>query len=202
MQAYINYKSYYDLKANASKLKGADYVYILQPKADRQESKLPLTEFRWIGPYNIEKSLPNLNYLVRKIGTNKTQVLHRMQMRQFTPRQTLADIRITRQEWKPDSNVSLKQVDLYASAWECEYEQPIFDAGNNNATPPISSETPVQSDLSTEEIKNTPGTAQNCSPENFPQTEESCVVTDAYPHMEPDVETSSEQLKNNPTNPS
>ena len=85
MQAYIKYKAYYDKKANASKLKEADYVYILQPKADHQGSKIPFTEFRRIGPYIIEKVLPNNNYLVRKIGTNKTQVLHWMRMRQFTP---------------------------------------------------------------------------------------------------------------------
>ena len=76
MQAYIKYKAYYDKKANASKLKEADYVYILQPKADHQGSKVPFTEFRWVGPYIIEKVLPINNYLVRKIGTNKTQVLH------------------------------------------------------------------------------------------------------------------------------
>ena len=45
MQAYIKYKAYYDKKANASKLKEADYVYILQPKADHQGSKIPFTEF-------------------------------------------------------------------------------------------------------------------------------------------------------------
>ena len=87
MQAYIKYKAYYDKKADASKLKEADYVYILQPKADHQGSKIPFTEFRWMGPYIVEKVLPNNNYLLRKIGTDKTQVLHRMRMRQFTPRQ-------------------------------------------------------------------------------------------------------------------
>ena len=46
MQAYIKYKAYYDKKANASKLKEADYVYVLQPKADHQGSKVPFTEFR------------------------------------------------------------------------------------------------------------------------------------------------------------
>ena len=54
MQAYIKYKSYYDKKANASKLKEADYVYVLPPKADHQGSKSPCTEFRWIGPYIFE----------------------------------------------------------------------------------------------------------------------------------------------------
>ena len=67
------------------KLKEADYVYILQPKVDHQGSKIPFTEFRCIGPYIIEKVLPNNNYLVRKIGTNKTQVLHQMRIRQFAP---------------------------------------------------------------------------------------------------------------------
>ena len=46
MQAYFKYKAYFDKKANASNLKEADYVYILQPKADHQGCKNPFTEFR------------------------------------------------------------------------------------------------------------------------------------------------------------
>ena len=59
MQAYIKYRAYYDKKANALKLKEADYVLILQPKADHQGSKIPFTEFRWMRPYIVEKVLPN-----------------------------------------------------------------------------------------------------------------------------------------------
>ena len=126
----------YDKKGNASKLNEADYVYVLQLKADHQGSKLPFTEFRWIGPYVNEKVLPNNNYQVRKIGTNKTQVLHRMRLRRFTPRETPADKRVKPQEYKPDPEVSLNHDDLYARAWEIDYEQPIFDAENKNAAPP------------------------------------------------------------------
>ena len=108
MQAYTKYKAYSEKKANASRLKEADYVYVSQAKADHQWIKIPFTEFRWIGPYIIEKVLPNNKYLVRNIGTNKTQVLHRIRMRQFTPPQPTADIRVTPQEYKPDPNVSLK----------------------------------------------------------------------------------------------
>ena len=43
MQAHIKHKAYYDKKAKASKLKEADYVYLLQPKADHQGSKIPFT---------------------------------------------------------------------------------------------------------------------------------------------------------------
>ena len=118
MQTHIKCKAYYDKKANASKLKEADYVYVLKPKADHRGSKVPFTDFLWIGPYIIEKVLPNNNYLVRKVGTTKTQVLHCMRMRQFTPSQPPADIRITPQNLKLDPDVSLKHDLLYARAWE------------------------------------------------------------------------------------
>ena len=201
MQAYIKYKAYYDKKANASKLKDADYVYILRPKADHQGSKIPFTGFRWIGPYIIEKVLPNNNYLVRKIGTNKTQVLHRMRMRQFTPRQPPADITVKPQEYKSDPEVSLNHDDLYARAWECDYEQPTFDAENENSARPNPREFPVRTDFSTEEMRNTPGNPHVCSPEIFPNTDELEDVTDTCPHMEPGVETSSEQPQKSQPNP-
>ena len=140
MQAYIKNKACLDKKANPSTLKEADYVYVLQPKADHQGSIFPFTEFGWIGPYIIEKVLPNNNYLVHKIGTNETQVLHRMRMRQFTPRQPPAGIEIKPQEFKHSPEVSLKHDDLYARAWEYDYGQPIFDAENKNQTPPNSQE--------------------------------------------------------------
>ena len=80
--------------------------------------------------------MPNKDYLVRKIGTNKTQVLHRMRMRQFTPCQPPADIPVKPQEYKSDPEVSLNHDDFFAKAWEYDYEQPIFDAENNNTASP------------------------------------------------------------------
>ena len=128
MQAYIKYKAYYVKKNNASKFKQNNYEYILQPEADHQGSKVPFTEIRWIGPYVIEKVLPNKNYLLSKIGTNKTQLLHRMSLRQFTARQPLPDISITPFKWQPDREIVIKHDDLYARPLECEYDEPIFDS--------------------------------------------------------------------------
>ena len=71
---------------------------MLQPKANHQGIEIPFTDFRWIGPYIIEKVLPNTNYLVRKIANNTKQILHRMKLRQFTPRQPIPDIPITPHE--------------------------------------------------------------------------------------------------------
>ena len=129
MQAYIKYTAHIDKKANASKLKEQQHVYVLQPRADSQGSKFPFTEFQWIGPYIVERALPNNIYLVRELGTNEPQVLHRTRLRRLTPRQAILDVKPTSREWKPDPGVTIKHGDLYARAWESEYETPIFDNG-------------------------------------------------------------------------
>ena len=122
-------------------------------------------------------------------------------MRQFTPRQPPADITVKRQEYKSDPEVSLHHDDIYARAWEYDYDQPIFDTENDNAVPPNSQEILVQSDFSTEELRNTPGNPHVCSPEIFTDTGEVSDVTETCPHMEPDVDSSSEQPENSPTHP-
>ena len=122
-------------------------------------------------------------------------------MRQFTPHQPPADITVKPQEHKSDPEVSLHHDDLYARAWEYDFEQPLYEAKNDKAAPPNLPEFPLQSDYSTEEMRNTPGNPHVCSPEFFPNTDELGDVTDTWPHMEPDVETSSEQPQNSPTNP-
>ena len=66
MQSYLKYKEYYDRKSKATLLKQNDDCFILQPIADHQGSKIPFREYRWTGPYIVEKVLPNENYIVRK----------------------------------------------------------------------------------------------------------------------------------------
>ena len=170
MQAYIKYKAYYDKKANASKLKESDYVYLLQPKADHQGSKIPFTDFLWIGPYIIGKLLPNNNYLKRKIGTNKTEILHRMRLRQFIPRQLIPDTPVTPREWQPDPGVILKHDDCYARAWECEYDKPILDSDRDNMVIPNSREATVRSEQADDETRSTAGIIQKDSSEILAHT--------------------------------
>ena len=119
-------------------------------------------------------------------------MLHRLQLRQLTPRQTLLDVQMTPQEWKPDPEVSIKHDDLYARAWECDYERPIFDAEYDNAEPLNSSETAVRSDLPTGETWSTRGTSRERSPELFAQTDDFCDATDTFSHIEPDAQTKSD----------
>ena len=128
MQAYIKHKAYYDKKTNASKLKKQQKVYyVLQPEADHQRSKNLVTDFRCIGPYVVENASSNNVYSVRKVGSNRTQVLHHMKLRPLTPRQPIPDVQTTWQDWKFNTGAIIKHPDLYAKASESEYERLIFD---------------------------------------------------------------------------
>ena len=122
-------------------------------------------------------------------------------MLQFTPRQPPADITVKTQEYISNPEVSLHHDDLYAREWEYHFEKPFFDAENDKAVPPNLPEIPLQPDYSTEKMGNTPGNPHVCSPEFFTDTGEVSDVTDTCPHIEPDVESSSEQPQNSPTNP-
>ena len=101
--------------------------------------------------------LPNINFLVRKAGTKKTQILHGMRLRQFTPRQPTPDLLVTPREWQPGPEVVITHDDLYARAWECEYDEPIFDSVYNNLATPSPPEITIRSEQAADEIRNTPG---------------------------------------------
>ena len=127
--------------------------------------------------------LPNNNYLVRKLGTYKTQVLHRMR-----PRQPIPDVQTTSHEWKLDPEVIKKHDDLYARAWESEYVTPSFDNGHNEPDRDNSPEVTVRHNLPNDELCTVPGTIQEDSPEILPHTDEIGDGTDTDHYMEPDAE--------------
>ena len=121
MQSYLKYKDYYDRKAKAAPLEQGDFCFILQPLADHQCSKIPFREFRWIGQYVIEKVLPNENYIVRKLNSNKTQILHRIRLRKYTPNTTLQDTR-PEGNLQADDEIIIPQDDLYIISWESNFD--------------------------------------------------------------------------------
>ena len=79
----MKYKDYYDRKAKADPLEEKDYCFILQPTAYRQASKIPFRDLRWIGAYVIQQVLSKDNYIVRRLKTNKTQILQWFRKKKF-----------------------------------------------------------------------------------------------------------------------
>ena len=129
MQSYIKYKEYYDRKAKAAPLKENDYCFVLQPKADHQGSKIPFRDYRWVGPFVVQKVLPNENYIVRRINTNKTQILHRIRLKRFIPNQPLED-NFREQRLQQDEEIVIPQDDLYVITWETDFGEQLVTRGN------------------------------------------------------------------------
>ena len=113
------YKRYYDKKAKASPSKKKHYCFIHQPKADQQEPKVPFRDFRWIGPYLVEKVLPNNNYIVRKLSANKTQIVHRISLPKYNPETPPEDI-YQEAQWQIDDKIAIPQDNLYTLAMEAD----------------------------------------------------------------------------------
>ena len=133
MQSYLKYKEYYDRKAKAAPLSEQDFCFILQPKADNQGSKIPFREYRWIGPYRIEKALPNDNYIVRRLNTNKTQILHRIRLKKFVPNTPLED-KYAKEKLQPDDEIIIPQDDLYTISWEADFDYHVFEPRRDDKT--------------------------------------------------------------------
>ena len=130
MQSYIKYKEYYDRKAKAAPLKENEYCFVLQPKADNQGSKIPLRDYRWVGPFVVQKVLPNENYIVRRINTNKTQILHRIRLKKFVPNQPLED-NFREQQLQPGEEIVIPQDDLYVITWETDFGEQLVTRGQS-----------------------------------------------------------------------
>ena len=131
MQSYIKYKEYYDRKAKAAPLKEKEYCFVLQPKADNQGSKIPFRDYRWVGPFVVHKVLPNENYIVRRINTNKTQILHRIRLKKFVPNRPIED-NFQEQRLQPDEEIVIPQDDLYVITWETDFGEQLVTRGNES----------------------------------------------------------------------
>ena len=92
IKAFHKYKAYYDRKAQASPLKVNDFAFLLNPKITTQSDKIPFNSFKWEEPYKVVKVLSHSNYIIRKVGTFRTQCVHRMPLRPFVPHDPIDDI--------------------------------------------------------------------------------------------------------------
>ena len=63
---------------------------------------------------------------MRKLNTNKTQILHRIRHRKYNPENPPEDS-YQEAKWKIDENIVIPQDDLYKIAWEAEFGGHLFD---------------------------------------------------------------------------
>ena len=67
------------------------------------------------------KRLPNDNYIVRMLRTNKTQFPHRIRLRKFTPQATLANVFVRESDWQNIDQMPVAHDDLKAQSWNTNF---------------------------------------------------------------------------------
>ena len=131
MQSYLKHKDYHDRKAKAALLKEGEYCFILQPKADLQALEIPFRHYHWIGPFVIQKVLSNHIYIVRRVNTNKTQILQRIRLKKMVSNTPLQD-NYSGEKLQSDEEIVIPQDDLYTISWEEHFDCEFFGTGKDN----------------------------------------------------------------------
>ena len=79
----------------------------------------------------MQKVLPNENYIVRWLNTNKTQILHRIRLKNFVSSQPLEDS-FREERTQPDEEIIIPQDDLYILSWETNFNEQLVTKGNES----------------------------------------------------------------------
>ena len=90
--AYNKYRHFYDRKASAAPLKKHKFCLLLNPKLTNVNDQMGKSLTKWLPLYRIEQVLTNSNYIIRKVGTNYTQCIHRIRLRPITPQYKVEDL--------------------------------------------------------------------------------------------------------------
>ena len=91
-KSFNRYRRYYDQKARANPLKEQTYCLLLNPRLTKQSAFCPKLIQKWLAPYRVKKVLTDSNYLIRNGGTNYTQIVHQIRLRQIKPQYQVTDI--------------------------------------------------------------------------------------------------------------
>jgi hypothetical protein len=88
------YRSFYDRKAMAQPLNLHGYCLLLDPRLTGQDMFVKKNMTKWIPLFRVETVLTNMNYIVRKTGTNYTQCVHRIRLRPIVPQFPVEDLEV------------------------------------------------------------------------------------------------------------
>ena len=93
---------------------------------------------------------------MRKLKTNKTQILHRIRLKKFVPNQPLEDS-YQNEKLQEDEDIVIPQDDLYTISWETDFGRQISDLADNVSTNvsarPQQSEAETSSETATTRIR-------------------------------------------------
>ena len=115
-----------------------DFVFLLDPKYDSQGCKEEFKTFHWKGPFKVMKVLSDSNYIIRKVGTFKTQCVHRIRLMIFKLEFPVEDVDITSQPVYADTDRT-EDSDIFDSHIPTQTK-----INSNSDEPETDEETPVE----------------------------------------------------------
>ena len=92
--SYNKYCHYYDRKASALPFKKHQYCLLLSPQLTTVIDPIGKSLSKWLPLYRVETVLTNSNYIyiIRKVGTNNTQCVHRIRLRPIQLQYEVTDL--------------------------------------------------------------------------------------------------------------
>ena len=112
---------------------------------DEQSSKQQFISFHWRERYKRTEVLSSSFYIIRQIGTHKTQCVHRVRLRPFVRHNEIDDIQVNQTELYPDTEAIENTVifdenlpPLLENESENEFEEPTEEIHHGITTPKIS----------------------------------------------------------------
>ena len=181
VNSFNKYREYYDRKAKAAPLKLHDYCMLLSPKLSKEHEKISNLECKWTALFRIEKVLTRSNYLIRRVNTNNTQIVHRVRLKPIKPQYKFQDLQnIDEKLFKADPMIAeaLREPNLFDHA----LEELTFSYDKNRRAK-------VYSKIATEpESKSVTEMVQNTTAEEPPRTPEMENTGDTSPFYTPESE--------------
>ena len=109
---------------------------LLNPQISNQHEKVGKLEFKWTGIYRIEKVFTRSNYLIRKVNTNFTQIVHRVRLKPFKPQYKVEDIKLIDDKSFCEDPL-IPEVLKESQLFDCQVEHIVYRPIDSRSTPSV-----------------------------------------------------------------
>ena len=94
LKAYHQCRHHFDQKTVAHPLKKDSFCLLLNPKIVKASYAITKSTLKWLQLYQVNQVLTNSNHVVRKVGMNYTQCVHRIRLRSIEPKFEFKDLEV------------------------------------------------------------------------------------------------------------
>ena len=116
LDSYQRYRNYYDQKSAAQPLRKHTHCLLLNPRLTTQRDFTQKSVQTWLPLNRVEQVLTNSNYIIRRVGANYTQCVHRIRLRPLkleNPPEDLENVNPENFEADPSRRTTRNEPELF-----------------------------------------------------------------------------------------